>query len=875
MTRRLRKTFIAGAVLLGFAITLVLQLNALDLNARVKAEIKQYPSLHMQVEKTSLTFMHGIGVRLDQVSIEHADFHVKASHITVSMHLLPLLIGHVKVKALDIHDAVFKLTSDSLAIGTASISELPIQRIRLLRSRIEAADGTTLLNNMQLELRGLGSEHEMLWELAAKQAQQTVSGHGRILFQHGEIESGFSKLKLANLPVDSLHSVAPATLMNWIEGDGNTLSGSLTIDITKHHTWAVFGELALANTAQHMKAKLRGKLSHPSDGLLIWKDSFIQLDGQAVIAIVGSCQQQHCSTSLDAKNIALARWYPFIPSSITFHRLVSGRSHLLASLQWDDKAWQSKAVLTLKKLHFLYNKQRIKLPDLSMDLYELSGTAKTWKTKATITSPNIDGSFSILGNRASNGDKSMEVNTKNADSQLWLPLSNLLLASLKMQPMLQAQGNIQGSLHLHQHSLHQHGIHQTLELNVDASSAEINYKPWFNKAANITAICNATMKLANNSTFSAIDLSQCQLGTAHIDKLTWSKKLQSHALSVKNASIDIDQLRTLSIPLPPSLASLQGHIQGSGSTRWTTRVKWLDKLYGNWTLNNLGDQTWLANGKISVNHGIFSSQLINIHGDYGKADIQGNYDMSKQHGNINILSSALDWGTMPTPPAWWNHITLQGEIQHSELTLLHNNWHDLHSNYQLHQGALTLQSLRSNIAGGLISSDSISLSPDQEGLAIQGKLHVKQLQLDQLHGLATWVNADMHGTLQANVSLYGHLSPHTASDITPTAPTRPWQSTWQHSNGDVLIYSGDWMQHTPDEASPSNRYAFKKLEFRFRMHKNKTAISNITLLSHGQSYHGKANISPDFRFDGALQDSSDQSLYRIYSTLPKISWGNQ
>jgi len=865
MTPRRRKALMLGAVLLAFASIIGWRLDAEVLKANLTAQLSQYSAASLHVESMSLSFMHGIGVRLNQVSIDHPDCQIQAKHINISMRLIPLLLGKAEIDALDIHDAVFKLKSNTMRFDVQAIASLPVARINLIRSRIEAADGSELLNHMRLELRGIGSEHETLWELNAQEGQQALSGHGRILFHQGNIKSSFGKLKLSNMPVAKLRTFAPPSLMGWIEGEGNTLSGSLTMDMTQRQTWAIFGSMLLNNETTALSATLRGKLSHPAAGQLIWKDSFIHLDNKAVIAITGSCQQDRCTTTLDAKHIALQHWHPFIPKGINFHRSISGHSDLMAALQWDNQTWQGTATLKLDKASFQHQNATINLPVLNLDVHELSGDHQTWTANASITSANASGTISIQNEQQSNGYQHLQMQTTDADSKLWQPLANLLLASLDLQATLQAKGKVQGSLHIHQLA-----ERKRLVVDIDATAAQINYAPWLNKKAEVVAVCQATIRLADSIPYST-HISDCQLDASRLTKLVWSQKKGQQQLSVDQLNLDLDSLQAQTIALPETFKGFSGILKGSGQSAWQDQQDWTKNMHGNWQLQHVGTDAWQAHGHVQIDKGAFRSQHMLIAGIYGKAELKGEYNLSKQRGKVDVLSGVVDWNSLPTLPSAWQQLSLHGNIKQTELTFLHNNWHDLRSNYTLDQSDLRLKKLQASLAGGTITSNSLTLSPQPEGLNIQGHIRANNIQLDQLQGLREWIQADMRGSLHANIKLAGSIPQISMNN-------------WQRSNGDILIYSGDWRQQLQAKSLTERlgikppvlkTYAFKKLEFRFNIHADKADISNIRVLRHEQLYRGKASINADFHLRGRSQHTTDKSSYVIDSTLPKINWTSQ
>jgi len=860
ITRSLRKTLIVSAAILALISLLWLRLDADALSASFIKQMGVFTDARLTAGKTSLTFIHGMGLRLDQVKLDHTDVRMQAKHINISIRWLALLLGDIEIKAIDIHDGVFTLKSDKPTLNASSIARFPVPHIHLLRSRIIATNGNTLLSHMQLDIRGIGSTHETLWELDAKQGKQTLSGHGRIIFRQGDIDSGFGKLKLANMPVAKLQSFAPASLMTWIEGEGNQLSGTLTMDINKHQTWAIFGEMLLANPQTSLAAKVRGKLSHLPDGTLVWKDSFIHLGNQAVIAIAGSCEQESCNTTLDAKNIALARWQPFLPAGISFHHNISAITNLTAALQWDGDTWQGKAQLKLKKVQLKQADKAIDFPNLELDIQELSGGHQSWRATASIRSPQAAGVIAIQSNREASGDKNMEMTTEDADSALWQPLSNLLLSSLHLEPSLQGTGILQGSLRIHQHKQR-----KKLEIDLNASPIQVNYKAWINKPADVIATGEISITLLNEK-LQAIAISDLDLDTSKVAKLNWSQHGKRQKLSIEQLHLNIDALQALSMPLPGSIAGLHGEFSGSFNTDWTDKITWRNHLNGNWTLHDFGSPTYYANGDGHIKRGIISSKHLQLKGNYGDGELQGSFNLAHNRGEIDLIAGTLDWSDLPQLPDFWPTISLRGNIKQGNLTLLHNHYTDLRGNYKLSQGIFTLKHWQAALAEGALSGEKLAFSVQPDALTIHGNVHGKNIQLDQLQGLSNWLQADVSGNLQANIILDGRIPKTDISD-------------WQHSNGDILIYSGSWQQHPATPASTAK--AFKKLEFRFRVHKDAINISDLTLIHHQQHYQGTLSINPMLHLSGTVQNQNTQHKaeqaqlpYRfiVDSHLPQINW---
>jgi len=263
---------------------------------------------------------------------------------------------------------------------------------------------------------------------------------------------------------------------------------------------------------------------------------------------------------------------------------------------------------------------------------------------------------------------------------------------------------------------------------------------------------------------------------------------------------------------------------------------------------------------------VVSSDKIVLKGSYGEGEIQGSFNLLHHRGTIHVSSATLDWSSLPQLPDHWQPISLRGSINQSNLTLLQNHYTDLHGNYKLSQGIFTLKNWQATLADGALSGNQLDFTPLPDALKIHGNVHGQNIQLDQVQGLAAWMQADLSGSLQANIILDGRIAKTDISD-------------WQHSNGDMLIYSGSWQQHALSK--PSTASAFKKLEFRFRVHKDAINISDLTLIQHQQRYQGKLSINPMLHLSGTVQRQNAQNeleqdllphRFIVDSDLPQINW---
>jgi len=872
VTKGLRRILFAGAALVIVAIELFwVRLDVQEFKAHLDRELTQFTDVKLQAEQTSLTFLHGIGLKLDKVSFVHPQYGIAAGHISITIRLLPLLLGRVEVDTLDIHDALIKIRPGSMQLTSGSISTLPVERIHLIRSTIQTMDGKDVLNDLHLDLRDIGPNSVTLWEIQAHQDRQSISGHGRLGFEDGEIKGGFGKLKFEQVALARIQPFTPKAVHAFISQENGALSGALTLDIFKSSDWAVFGELELSSDDNEEPVRLRGKLRHPDQDQLNWHDSFIHLSDSAVIAIDGQCLQSQCSTRLQAGNIDLQTWSPVIPAGIKFHQKLFGSTRLNANISWDNDSWQGDIGFNLKEGRFLYTDEKeIALPELQLNTSKLSGDANSWQAEATLTSPGIKGSMKISSSQQASGLKQMFIIAEQVESRFWRPLSNVLLASLDVGPDIKATGIITGELELVQTD-----NTKKLGLKVDASSALLSYGTFFAKPANITALCQSEISWLGNdhsNQFKSISLHHCQLGDATLQQLNWSKKRKRQSLQISNLAVNFDQLKAQSISLSEQLNRYRGLIEGSSLSSWPVNSEqgWLQDMSGSWQLQSFGSETWDVSGSIVADRGRFNSERLLLDGAYGVAELKGQLSFADQRGHIDLLSAHLDWNKLPPPPLeTGNKMVLSGSIKQANLNLLQNNWQDIEATYVWKAEKLNLKELKTSFAGGQLTSSILVLQPGQKGLAMHGKVRLRDVQLEQIQGIFPVLQAEVKGTLHANLELHG------------TVPNLH-SAQWQQSNGDILIYSGEWKQQGKAESltemlgfkTPETRsHAFKKLESRFRIAEKSTTFSFIKLQQMEDFYRGSAKISADGKLAGRVEQQDEKhTSYTLSGAWPFFYW---
>ena len=868
MRVNVRRIAIAGALLLALAVTLVMRLDIESLNSYIRQEVQGFTESGLEAKKSSLSFLHGIGVRLDEVTLKQEHYRVDAGHMNIGIRLLPLLLGKIEVDTLDIHDAVIMVRPEALQPTSTAISSLPFERIKLVRSQIRTFDGSELLNNLHLELRNIGANRETLWELQAKQDGHSISGHGLLNFYNGEISSGFGKLKFDQVPVAPLRAVTPESIFAWFDQSQDKISGSLTLDITRNQTWAVFGELSLSGDMEGPPLRVRGKLEHPEAGILNWHDSFIHFNEDAVIAIDGECIKEQCETALDATNIELKTWFPLIPKTLSFHKQINGLTDINAVVQWNDKGWDSSAAFQLKDASYHYKEADHQLPEILLQTEELQGDNKSWLAKVVLSSPDAKGELAIESMQKKSGIKDMKINASDVDAPLWQPLANLLLSSLAIEPELDASGLMNGTIELQQHI-----SGKILRLDLDGKMAALSYPSLFKKPENIEAACNVEIRWPKaETTPDVVTLRECHLDNSSLQLARWMRSSQ-HQLEIRKLSVHFNQLHNHAVVLPDGLSSLRGDLEGDGKTAWqgggNNNFGWADHMSGLWHLQNFGNPQWHASGAVKAVKGRFESSHLLLHGPQGQAELQGEVTFATGAGDVDILEATLDFSSSyPAPPAFMEGKNIRGRIHRAQLTMLENELQEIHGYYRMHRGKLELENIQGSIADGQLISRKLVITPAAEKYGVSGKIRLKKIRSEQIMGLAPILQAELKGRLHANIELQGSF-PSLKAD------------SWHQSNGDILIYNGEWSregkadtltEHLGIKKPELISHTFNQLGFRFRMREQQADLDQLNLNYNGVQLRGKAEVADDGTIQGAVESKDRKSLYSLGGTWPQPSW---
>ncbi|MDX8406614.1 MAG: glutamyl-tRNA amidotransferase [Mariprofundus sp.] len=862
------------------------RLDVDTLQTAIEAQASHLGGSGLQAQRVSLSLMHGVGLRLDDVTFTNTRLTMQAGHLNISLHLLPLLFGKIETGTLDIYDAQIKLRGDAVAGLSASFASMPFDRVQLTHSTLEDASDIPQLENLHLDVRNIGLDREALWEVSARQGGYALQGHGELAFRAGEVMSGFGKLKFKAIPASLLSAFIPVKLTRWLDEQKQFLTGGLTLDITRHDGWSLVGEIASqgqvsAVSIEQSPVRLRGKLSQSIDGTLAWHDSFIHLQDSAVVALDGQCRQGQCETHMDARHVPIGAWFKLLSKPAVLPPLV-GDTRLTAMLNWHDDQWQATGKLGLSSLSYRHGGQTMALPSMRLSVSGLHGNQYDWMGQAQLSFADLEGKLDLQ--LESLADQSgQESNTKSrlrdtgwqlklASAQLadgvWQPLGNLLLSTLKLAPQLSGNGPLQAEMILKQYPEHAH-----LKLEIDAAEAAMNYVGRWQKSVAVAAFCRAAISWQSDISHpESLQLDGCHLASAQLDHLQYRQGSVLDRLQFSGLLVDMNVLNEHKVGLP----AYQGRLEAAGMLAWQHDTGKLVDAGGEWNLQQFGTANWQVSGDLTARDGIIGSEHLQVSGNRGQAELRGRMRLASHRGWVDLLSGSLDWKAMPPLPDIWSDFHVNGKVHQLHVNVAGYQWQDIDADYDLRHDRVKLLHGSVGFAGGVLDVEDLELIPVAGALRMDGKLKARDIQLEQAPWLSDWLQAGLSGKMQANVELKGSLPLKGLAD-------------WQRSNGDITIYSGDWMPPagqggelagvqeagmqqdvtTPvagndDHVRVQSAAEFKSLIFRFRIHEQDAALSGIDLISHGKRYRGEANISADGVIAGTVQGNVPYHMAGIW-----------
>ncbi|MDX8401365.1 MAG: hypothetical protein R8K47_01905, partial [Mariprofundaceae bacterium] len=197
-----RGLLLALAAAAALASLQLVRLDAVSLYRQTLAEWQAHVGGSVAADGAELVFVPQFGLRLQRLEIRMDGLRLRAEEALAGLRLFPLLAGKIEIDTLNVPDALLRVTKharhDDAARTTfgdlfVRIAHLPLERLRLIRARLEDDGGHVLLDRINLDLRDPGANRETLWEVQAGRGNHILRAQGRIDFRRGRVVRGFGK----------------------------------------------------------------------------------------------------------------------------------------------------------------------------------------------------------------------------------------------------------------------------------------------------------------------------------------------------------------------------------------------------------------------------------------------------------------------------------------------------------------------------------------------------------------------------------------------------------------------------------------------------------------------------------------------------------
>lgn len=841
----LMRRYLLLAVLL-FALVFTVanyRLQQLDVQAMM-VRAAQNIGVDMAAKAVTLTLFPEPGVRLDGVAMRRGSVQVEAEHVLVHANLMPFLFGKLELGSIHFNEVTFRLPAmqgnDELWMQLAHI---PFQRVEISHGRL-VLDAHTWLDDFTLDVRDIGRNRDASWEFQTMIENHLVRSYGRLTFRQGEVVRSFGKFKIEQVLLAPYAEFLPVTLAEQLTGH-EQFSGSATFNLTSRHAWTLFGEGKIQRGDEQL-VKFRGKVEHPEETLLIWRDAFVHFDAGAVIAIDGWCQQQACETRMQGKKLPLNALKLVWAEQAVEPVHIDGEMTMNSVIRWQQNQWSGQGTVRLKKPLFHFGSNTIALPEMQMDITDFTGTGMHWKINhAVLGRPGATDHLMLSAEYDPQQGLKGEASTQGIDA-IWVPLANLVLASLDEAPDVAGEGRVQGAV-----TLEQNGEQYSIGMNFDATAARIDYASITRKPARMQAQCSLTLKRQPGR--DTVTMRECRFGGSGVQSLLWQRDAQEQQLKVQQGALDFAQLEEVGLHLIGTdgiafrgrvigdfTASSQGDISLSG---------WLGKLSGDLDLHAFGTENWQLDGHMHARKGVLSSEHVFMKLQKGQVNLAGQYHVLQGTGTIHVLGGYLDWDSVGDIPYLDEKLAVRGTIAGLQVQWGQVSWHALQGQYRLQQGVLQLRDWKARLAEAEVTSHGMALQREDQQVKLSGDLHVSALALEKLPALQQWLGVNLQGRLATNLTLAGYWPAKRMLDM--------------DVKGDMALYEGIWQE-------ADHRWPFRKFAMRLQLKQGILQADRLIVETKTDHFTGAVSMDSNYLLRGQLHWG--KRTIHIDGRWPRPAW---
>lgn len=800
----------------------------------------------------SLSIMHGIGVSIDDFDMRDASWHIRAPSVFVGLNVGALLLGEVRPASLFFQMPEVELRLEGQSNGLMPLLQaFDLEELNIIKGVLRV-DGQPYFDKMQMDIRDLGENREMRWELMAHHRSQLLQSHGRAMLTDEGITSGFAKLKFEHIPMPaSLAKKLSETLPPGFPV--SHISSALTVDVANRAEWYVFGEMSLENAGNTQAMNVRAKL-HSNDGLLSWEDAFVNLGQGLVVEASGQCHGwQSCQADFKGRSLSLEkmRTLPWLHVSEGWR----GKLDLATHLDWQHQALALQGQISWPKLTSISGEQEMVLPDGVIEMQNATWSAKTGLMVEQGQARVGETMLSLQDVVLAKSHWQAGVQVKQA-GRSWRPLANIMLHQYGIDQPLSGDGDIAGDMFW---QASDDGAQQ-LRLKLDASKASIQWGDRVNKPMNQPAALQAEWRKQAASKEGgswSLQLQDLSFGRTRMQTMQLKQEQNHYQLKVTDGEVDFDQ-GWLNWPAMLDVTEVRGKLKGTWSLAWEHRLHWRsvlpEHLSGQLSMQQWGINGHELTGELAADAGRLSFQNLQWKDGLDNSLLSGEIDLLHQRGRVDVeggrweQSGWQQWQSMMP-----EGLMLSGKLSQVSMQYLDNPWFDLHGQYRMSHQHIELKNFSATLANGWFKSRRLILSTGEQGLHAQGDIRVGNVHLDKIKALDEALQASMGGRLYANVLLDGGL---------------PMRQGWR-GNGDMVIYSGHWQPHS--DVNP-HVYRFRQLGAHVEVLPEKGwFLSSIRLQSGENVWQGKLSLDVQEQFSGAMTDQKGRD-WHVSGSWPYPVW---
>jgi len=861
MTGRLRQGLAASAVVLAILATAWSRLDVAAMQASMRSSLTSQLGLQVQIGVQRLSLFPFVGARLEQVDIRQRGWQVSAETVFVHVRLLPLLLGKAEVDKVEFVSPRFRIQAlGSLEAPMSQMAALPFGRLLVQHGSLQLADTPPFLEDFQLDVRDIGANRDVMWEMQAMVDSHLLRSHGRLSMRNGELHDGFGKLKLEQVPLTRFRSFLSEAWTPYLL-PSMTVSASGTWELTRNRVWSLFGDVRLAESGREL-GYARGKLQRAEDGSLAWRDSFLHLGEQSVVAVSGSCDGDGCKSRLKGSNLPLDYLRPFWVEGLRRPDTWAGTLGIDLTASWQRDVWQMQGEANLSRSDMKFGADSFTLPAARLQIGKLSGTGRLWALEQAQLKAGKAGALDV--HAALHGGDAFDAEISTGELvDAWRPMGNVLLASFRQPTQLRGEGSLSGRMWMQ-------GRGDALRLGMQGNLRRVHlaFTDGFDKPAGVDATGSLTL-VVKGQQLQRAEMDDVRLASSSVKHAAWEMGAVRQLWKVEGAQLDLDQVSAVGVRLPRQLQGLTGKASADLVAELEPAPNGRDWLpvsaHGQLALQSFGFPDWRWSGLLKARGADLQASRLHVEGGHGHADLTGRWRFPATI-HADVLAGDLDWERQAPMPAFMSLLELDGRISQASVGLLGNAWKSLQCSYRWQGDALSLSHLKTSLAGGEVASTSMVLRPGEGKLGVLGDLQLKDLHLDQLHGLQELAAAELKGRLYANLKVDGTL---------PATGLQGWRA-----DGDMVVYDGYRLPKAEAGVATAvgtvpawaKLYAFRQLGAHVDLKGESFRLSRIALQQMGDSYAGEAEVAASGAISGSMRDARTGEDYRLSGDWPRIIW---